>query len=80
MEGLDRVSVGRVDWPQVGCSAVTQYDIGFPMFRIFAVAGLIHHRLSLAKNYRSTPPSAAQYPEGFTNPHGPPPKFCPRWG
>ena len=52
MESLHGVGIRGVDGAQMSRPAVPQNDIGFPIFRIYAVPGLIHHRLSLAK----TPP------------------------
>ena len=42
----------------MGRPAVAQDDIGFPIFRIYAVHGLIHHELSLVINSRHRTRSA----------------------
>ena len=61
----------------MGRPAVAQDDIGFPIFRIYAVRGLIHHRLSLVINSRSTRSAPLRRTH---QPHGPPPNPVPGRG
>ncbi|MDI2022940.1 hypothetical protein PJL18_03484 [Paenarthrobacter nicotinovorans] len=68
VESLQSLGVLGPDRAEVGRSAVAQHDIGLPIFRINADAGLIHHRLSLAKT------SAVQLSR-IHRPHGPQPIF-----